>query len=192
MDAEQARRAVEAYVVELPVYRTYLSPSCDTSPADRRVVIATVEGVRAHHPDVAATALAVLADAFLRPTAEGSDLVRHVQQLTGPAMAKGVEDTSFYRDTRFVVLNEVGGDGPVGYGTTVAEFHERCCRRAARWPHSMLTTSTHDTKRSEDVRARLAVLSEVADDWAVVLRRWCERSSTWWPADVLASRRSTC
>lgn len=183
-EEDRARRAVEAFVVELPVYRTYWGPGCATTTADRQIVIDTVARVRDHHPDVAASVLAVLADAFLRPSPDSAVLVQHVQQLSGPAMAKGVEDTAYYRDTRFVALDEVGGRGPVRYGASLADLHERCARRARHWPRSMVTTSTHDTKRSEDVRARLAVLSEVAAEWATVLRRWCARSAAWWPADV--------
>ena len=77
------------------------------------------------------------------------------QQLTGPVMAKGVEDTAFYRYNRLVALNEVGSD-PAAFGTSVAEFHRENAERARRWPHGLLTSSTHDTKRSEDVRARIA------------------------------------
>ena len=86
-------------------------------------------------------------------------------------MAKGVEDTTFYRYNRFVALNEVGGD-PDRFGVSPAEFHDRCAGRVASWPRTMTTLSTHDTKRSEDVRARLAVLAEIPDEWAPRFRRW--------------------
>jgi (1->4)-alpha-D-glucan 1-alpha-D-glucosylmutase len=86
-------------------------------------------------------------------------------------MAKGVEDTAYYRWTRFVALNEVGG-APERFGVGVEEFHGACRRRQARWPYGMTTLSTHDTKRGEDVRARLAVLSEIPDRWRRALRRW--------------------
>jgi (1->4)-alpha-D-glucan 1-alpha-D-glucosylmutase len=86
-------------------------------------------------------------------------------------MAKGVEDTAFYRYNRFVALNEVGGD-PDRFGVTPDEFHVRCAGRVASWPRTMTTLSTHDTKRSEDVRARLAVLAELPHEWAPRLRRW--------------------
>ncbi|MBA3451381.1 MAG: hypothetical protein H0T18_09235 [Chloroflexia bacterium] len=93
------------------------------------------------------------------------------QQLTGPVMAKGVEDTAFYRYNRLVALNEVGGD-PGVFGTSVAEFHRQNAERARRWPHELLTSSTHDTKRSEDVRARIAVLSELPREWRAAVNRW--------------------
>jgi (1->4)-alpha-D-glucan 1-alpha-D-glucosylmutase len=93
------------------------------------------------------------------------------QQLTGPVMAKGVEDTAFYRYNRLVALNEVGSD-PAAFGTSVAEFHRENAERARRWPHGLLTSSTHDTKRSEDVRARIAVLSELPREWRAAVNRW--------------------
>ena len=86
-------------------------------------------------------------------------------------MAKGVEDTAFYRYNRLVALNEVGGD-PDRFGVSPAEFHDRNAGRVAAWPRTMTTLSTHDTKRSEDVRARLAVLAEIPDEWAPRFRRW--------------------
>jgi (1->4)-alpha-D-glucan 1-alpha-D-glucosylmutase len=100
------------------------------------------------------------------------------QQTTGPITAKGVEDTAFYRYNRLVSLNEVGGD-PARYGEPVATFHERNARRLERWPESMLATSTHDTKRGEDVRARIDVLSEVPAPWAAEVRRWRGIARRW-------------
>jgi (1->4)-alpha-D-glucan 1-alpha-D-glucosylmutase len=97
--------------------------------------------------------------------------VMKFQQLTGPVMAKGVEDTAFYRYNRLVSLNEVG-DHPAQFGTSVEHFHEANSRRAKLWPHAMLATSTHDNKRSEDVRARIDVLSEMPDRWQTALRTW--------------------
>ena len=97
--------------------------------------------------------------------------VMKFQQLTGPVMAKGVEDTAFYRYNRLVALNEVGSD-PAAFGTSVAEFHRENAERARRWPHGLLTSSTHDTKRSEDVRARIAVLSELPREWRAAVNRW--------------------
>ena len=86
-------------------------------------------------------------------------------------MAKGVEDTAFYTFTRLVSLNEVGGD-PGAFGTSVEEFHAACIEAQEQWPTAMLATSTHDTKRSEDVRARISLLSEIPDRWADFARRW--------------------
>src|SRR5262249_30231889 len=93
------------------------------------------------------------------------------QQLTGPVMAKGLEDTALYIDNRLVALNEVGS-GPTTFGVSVDDFHKQCLERVRRWPHAMLTSSTHDTKRSEDVRARIAALSEMPREWRAALNRW--------------------
>jgi (1->4)-alpha-D-glucan 1-alpha-D-glucosylmutase len=98
------------------------------------------------------------------------------QQATGPIMAKGVEDTVFYNYNRFVALNEVGGD-PGRFGTSIEEFHDAALEARTSHPLSMLASSTHDTKRSEDVRARLAVLSEIPREWADAVLRWNELAS---------------
>ncbi len=103
------------------------------------------------------------------------DFVVRFQQTTGPVMAKGVEDTAFYRHFRLAALNEVGGD-PTRFGLPVEEFHEANARRQARFPRHLLTTSTHDTKRSPDVRARIAALTWIPDDWAAKVRDWRELS----------------
>jgi (1->4)-alpha-D-glucan 1-alpha-D-glucosylmutase len=94
-----------------------------------------------------------------------------LQQYSGPVMAKGLEDTAFYRYNRFVGLNEVGGY-PDTFGVSLAAFHRANRQRAERWPHAMLGTATHDTKRGEDARARLAVLSEMPEEWARQVRTW--------------------
>jgi (1->4)-alpha-D-glucan 1-alpha-D-glucosylmutase len=93
------------------------------------------------------------------------------QQLTGPVMAKGLEDTAFYNYNRLISLNEVGGDPDV-FGITVEAFHKRNLERLKLWPHSLLATATHDTKRGEDVRARINVLSELAPEWDAAVQRW--------------------
>jgi (1->4)-alpha-D-glucan 1-alpha-D-glucosylmutase len=93
------------------------------------------------------------------------------QQITGPVMAKGVEDTAFYVYNRFVSLNEVGGS-PDRFGTLPETFHGQNIERTKYWPHALITTATHDTKRGEDVRARVNVLSEMHDEWKDCLIRW--------------------
>jgi (1->4)-alpha-D-glucan 1-alpha-D-glucosylmutase len=102
--------------------------------------------------------------------------VMRFQQLTGPVMAKGVEDTAFYRHYPLASLNEVGGDLQV-FGLDVNTFHEKIAGRAAHWPSSLLATSTHDAKRSEDVRARIDVLSEIPNEWADVLEFWSQQNA---------------
>ena len=102
-----------------------------------------------------------------------TEWVMRLQQLTGPVMAKGVEDTAFYCFNRLVSLNEVGGD-PGRFGLSPDEFHLGCAEAQARWPRTMLASSTHDTKRSEDVRARINLLSEIPERWMEAVRRWAE------------------
>ena len=102
-----------------------------------------------------------------------TEFIMRLQQLTGSAMAKGVEDTTFYCFNRFVALNEVGGD-PGHFGISTVAFHQTCVLAGEHWPNAMLATSTHDTKRSEDVRARLALLSEIPAEWTAAVRRWSE------------------
>lgn len=119
------------------------------------------------------TVLAFLGD-LLRLRVRGelaAEFVWRFQQLTGPAMAKGKEDTLFYCYSRFIALNEVGGD-PGAFGGTLEDFHGAGRQTHQRWPATLLATSTHDTKRSEDVRARLALLSEIPEAWAAAVRRW--------------------
>jgi (1->4)-alpha-D-glucan 1-alpha-D-glucosylmutase len=97
--------------------------------------------------------------------------VQKVQQTTGPVTAKAVEDTAFYIYNRLVSLNEVGGE-PETFGVSVPAFHRLNAERLQRWPHSLLSTSTHDTKRSEDVRSRISALSELPREWGAALTRW--------------------
>src|SRR5262249_37599530 len=94
----------------------------------------------------------------------------------GPIMAKSVEDTVFYTYNRLASLNEVGGS-PERYGVSVAAFHRQNAERLERWPHALLSTSTHDTKRSEDVRARLHPLSQLVREWPAALARWARLNS---------------
>lgn len=100
-----------------------------------------------------------------------NEFVMRFQQFTAPVMAKGVEDTAFYWYNRLVSLNEVGGD-PCRFGISIEEFHQRCSETLQKWPKTLLATSTHDTKRSEDVRARLNVLSEIPDQWKEAVQQW--------------------
>ncbi|MFW6181551.1 MAG: malto-oligosyltrehalose synthase, partial [Spirochaetota bacterium] len=104
-----------------------------------------------------------------------TELVMRFQQFTGPAMAKGGEDTALYRYHRLTALNEVGGE-PGRFGSSLEEFHAAMAGRAGTQPSAMLATSTHDTKRSEDVRARLALLSEIPRAWEEAVFRWAERA----------------
>ncbi|TFV88561.1 malto-oligosyltrehalose synthase [Blastococcus sp. CT_GayMR16] len=158
IDAAQQMEALAELLATFPVYRSYL-------PDGREHLDATVSAVRDRRPDLVAAVDAlhpVLAQA-------GSEAATRFEQTSGPVMAKGVEDSAYYRWSRFVALNEVGGD-PDRFGSTVEEFHAAQQRRAERYPASMTTLSTHDTKRSEDVRARLAVLAEIPTEWTRLVR----------------------
>jgi (1->4)-alpha-D-glucan 1-alpha-D-glucosylmutase len=153
-DLAGAGAALGEVAVAFEVYRSYLPDGVEH--LDRALATAAER-----RPDLAAT-LAALGPRLHDPDDE---LARRLQQLSGATMAKGVEDTAYYRYARFVALNEVGGD-PDQFGISLAEFHALQTQRQATQPESMTGLSTHDTKRGEDVRARLAVLAEIGDQWA--------------------------
>ncbi|MCU1689872.1 MAG: malto-oligosyltrehalose synthase [Jatrophihabitantaceae bacterium] len=152
-----APEALAELAIAFPVYRSYL-------PEGRAYFDEAVALAVERRPAVAATLELLLP----RLTDPGDELCVRFQQTTGALMAKGVEDTAYYRGTRLISLNEVGGD-PGTFGGTLANFHERAARRQAGSPEGMTTLSTHDTKRGEDVRARISVLAEIGDDWAEVV-----------------------
>jgi (1->4)-alpha-D-glucan 1-alpha-D-glucosylmutase len=159
-----APEAVAELMVAFPVYRSYL-------PEGLANWTAAVDRAKRRRPDLA-DAVDTL-DSAVRADPRG-ELAGRVQQTSGMVVAKGDEDTAFYRYPRLTALNEVGGD-PDRFGVTPAEFHTAAAAREAGWPAGMTTLSTHDTKRSEDVRARLAVLAEVPGEFADAMRRWSAR-----------------
>jgi (1->4)-alpha-D-glucan 1-alpha-D-glucosylmutase len=173
------RSALAEIIACFPVYRTYVSEK-EVSAEDRRYI---EQGVAAGRKKSNAADLSVFD--FIRrvllvdvngeePQWYRRPIIRFAmkfQQVTSAVMAKGLEDTAFYRYNRLTSLNEVGGD-PGRFGVSVEEFHRANQRRLQCWPHSMLATSTHDSKRSEDVRARINVLSEIPAVWRLSLRRW--------------------
>jgi len=165
--------ALREVAARLPVYRTYatLRPR-RMSEGDRAIVSETVTAAAEARADLD-DELFELLGAVLRLEAEGplaGELAMRFQQLTPAAMAKGVEDTAFYRHHRLVALNEVGGD-PGRFGTPVAAFHAAMDDAQRSWPGAMLALSTHDTKRSADLRARLAVLTRDPAAWAAAVDR---------------------
>jgi (1->4)-alpha-D-glucan 1-alpha-D-glucosylmutase len=145
--------AVAALAAAFPVYRSYL-------PVGRNHLDSALVEARRRHPELSAVFEGLLG----RLTDPVDELCVRFQQLTGAVRAKGIEDTAFYRFTRLVALNEVGGD-PGRFGLSLDRFHEAQGRRLARVPYGMTTLSTHDTKRGEDVRARMAVLAEMPSAW---------------------------
>jgi (1->4)-alpha-D-glucan 1-alpha-D-glucosylmutase len=173
------REAIREVIACFPVYRTYVSHR-GVSDEDRRIVNWAINVARKRSAGVELSVFDFLRDVLLGERGEGkSDSVRRAmlefamkfQQVTSPVAAKGVEDTALYRYNRMVCLNDVGND-PGRFGTSSAALHQANSERARAWPHAMLTTSTHDTKRSEDVRARIAVLSELPDLWKLHVARW--------------------
>lgn len=173
------RDALVEVVAHFPVYRTYITADA-VFDDDRRYIETAVAEARRRTQAADLSVFDFVRDAVLTTLAQGKceayrqsgiTFAMHMQQFTSPVMAKGMEDTSFYICNRLVSLNEVGGD-PRIFGISVAEFHAVNQHRAAHWPHSLLATSTHDTKRSEDVRARIDVLSEIAGEWRTHLTRW--------------------
>ena len=175
------RRAIREIVANFPVYRTYLDFEAEPTWFDRFTVDQAVGQARklegSIDPSVYTFLGAILTGDLVSQPGSGysrSAVLRcamKLQQYSGPVMAKGLEDTAFYRYNRFIALNEVGGH-PQKFETSLDDFHKANAERAKNWPHAMLGTSTHDTKRGEDTRARLAVLSEIPDEWATQLPTW--------------------
>jgi (1->4)-alpha-D-glucan 1-alpha-D-glucosylmutase len=157
-----------------PVYRTYIEADVGRiSDHDRRYIDEAIDAARRNRPEIDAALFDFFRDLLqLRVTGPlESTLVMRFQQHTGPVMAKGVEDTVFYNYNRLIALNEVGGD-PGRFGLALDDFHAGCRETQKRWPTTMLASTTHDTKRSEDVRARIALLSEMPEAWAAAVERW--------------------
>lgn len=180
---DYTRRELETALTEtavfLPVYRTYLTEDGGEGEGrDKKYIEEALSAAGAERPDIDPELVSFLKGLLLLqiPGSLEMELAIRFQQLTGPAMAKGVEDTALYRFCPLPSLNEVGGD-PQRFGVTLEEFHAGCVRLAEKHPLGLLATTTHDTKRSEDVRARISVLSEVPDLWREALGRWSERTA---------------
>lgn len=172
------RRALAAVVAAFPVYRTYVIDKPSTQ--DRRFISWAIGRARRRSLATEAGIFDFLQRVLLgRPLPGAPDgqaerfaaFTRRFQQYTAPVAAKGIEDTALYRHHRLISVNDVGGDPDV-FGMSIAAFHGATRDRSLHWPHTMLTTSTHDAKRSEDVRARLDVLSEMPAAWRLTVRRW--------------------
>ncbi len=175
------RDAIRETIACFPIYRTYVDERGSISERDRGFIARAIALAKRINPSMAPEAFDFLQDILLLREDNGGTLIHgyrkqlyfslKFQQLTGPVMAKGLEDTVCYVYNRFIAVNEVGGN-PGSFGATVEEFHQGNRERAKSWPSGLLTTSTHDTKRSEDVRMRLDVLSEMPRPWAAQVMRW--------------------
>ena len=177
------RDTITEVVARFPIYRTYVRPG-HVSDADRKYIDWAVGSAKGRTTAPDTSSYDFLHEVLLLKE-EGPEEYLHAveafvgkfQQYTGPVMAKGMEDTSLYIHNRLPSLNEVGGE-PERFGVSAAAFHIENAERARRWPHAMLSTSTHDTKRGEDVRARINVLSEIAGEWRENLLRWGRANRT--------------
>jgi len=177
----QLATALEELIVALPVYRSYInSETRSLNESERGFVQQAFKHAAEAAPAIEPAIWDFLQNLFfLEPSEQmdtsGSKLCREFlmrfQQLSGPVMAKGVEDTAFYNYNRLISLNEVGGD-PDEFGSDAQKFHAYNQRQAEHWPHSLVSTATHDTKRGEDVRARINVLSEIPDEWRRTVNAW--------------------
>ena len=172
-------QAMREIIACFPVYRSYVNDRDEVSAQDRRAIEHAVRGAKHRNPNRPAAVYDFVSDLLLKRASYISDASRdeHMgfvgkfQQVTSPVTAKGIEDTALYLYNRLVSLNEVGGE-PDAFGTSPDALHAWLQERARRWPHALSATSTHDTKRSEDVRARLNVLSEVPGAWKQAASRW--------------------
>ena len=172
-------RAIIEVSAYFPVYRSYVN-TVRVRDRDRHCIELAVAKARRRNPVISSSIFDYLRDVLLLKfpddlsdgdKKEWLDFVMKFQQITGPVMAKGFEDSALYVFNRLLSLNEVGGS-PERFGTPLGTFHGRNVKRARHWPHTLITTSTHDTKRSEDVRARINVLSEIPEKWKDHLIRW--------------------
>jgi (1->4)-alpha-D-glucan 1-alpha-D-glucosylmutase len=172
-------KATTEVIAFFPVYRTYTS-DWSVKNRDQQYIDIAVSKAKRKNPSINASIFDFLHDILLlrlpdtineNEKKECLDFVMRFQQLTGPVMAKGLEDTTFYVYNRLTSMNEVGGS-PERFGTTLETFHGQNIERQKFWPHALIATSTHDTKRSEDMRARINVLSEIPDQWKLHLLNW--------------------
>ena len=172
--------AIREIMAYFPVYRTYMTPNVqEVMDRDRAYIRLAVTKAKRKNPALSGLVFDFVRDLLLErgnghsheDREERTRFVMKFQQTTSPVTAKGIEDTTFYNYHRLVSLNEVGGD-PSQFGNPLSVFHDAMRERHERWPHSLSATSTHDTKRSEDVRARINVLSEMPLEWNARVTRW--------------------
>ena len=173
-------RVLAEVIACFPVYRSYVTATGELTDDDRRYIRSAISHAKRRNPALSPSAFDFLASVLLLEHPKGLDeaaraerlqFTLQFQQLTSPVNAKGYEDTALYRFYPLASLNEVGG-GPAPFGLSVQAFHAGNVRRLEEWPHGLSATTTHDTKRSEDVRARINVLSEIPDEWERAIWRW--------------------
>ncbi|ODU01939.1 MAG: malto-oligosyltrehalose synthase [Planctomycetes bacterium SCN 63-9] len=176
------RDALREVIACFPVYRSYITDGEPIRPTDRAAVHQAIRSAVSRNPEVSRSIFIFIRDVLLADElpdegengrSERRRFVGKFQQVTSPVTAKGVEDTAFYTANRLVSLNEVGGE-PDHFGIPPEEVHRNLLVRQRKWPTAMSALSTHDTKRSGDVRARINVLSEIPGEWANRLGRWAE------------------
>ena len=170
----ELHEAIRGIVAAFPVYRTYIEADRGiVSSTDQEYICKAVDAAKTGRTDLDERLFEFLRDVLLLrvPGELEREFVMRFQQITAAAVAKGVEDTAFYCYLRLIALNEVGGD-PGSFGVSVDDFHKWCEDTQTRQPFTLLATSTHDTKRSEDVRVRIGLLSEIPESWADAVRRW--------------------
>ncbi|HZP04993.1 MAG TPA: malto-oligosyltrehalose synthase [Terracidiphilus sp.] len=175
----EIRRALREVAACMAVYRTYVVPERDQiTDEDRQQIDQAVAKAKANRADLDSGLMDFIADVLALRARGGleTEFLLRFQQFTSPVMAKGVEDTALYCFNRMIGLNEVGGAADLE-GLTLDDFHQYCTQRQALHPETMNTLSTHDTKRSDDVRARLAVITEVPARWKSALIRWSRRNA---------------
>ena len=178
--------ALQEMIACFPVYRSYVRPETgQVDEADRQHIMIAARRAKRRNPSVSESLFDFIASVLLlehpaglteEQRAERGEFVQRFQQFTSPVMAKGFEDTALYRYYPLASLNEVGGE-PDAFGISIGAFHEWNRTRQAEWPHAMSASSTHDTKRSEDARARIAVLSEIPDEWEQAIKRWYQMNA---------------
>jgi (1->4)-alpha-D-glucan 1-alpha-D-glucosylmutase len=184
---EALSRAVRETIACFPVYRTYVEPGEPVTEEDREIVERAITAAKRRNPAMEESIFNFLRDVLLLRSPQDLDadgraahaqFVLKFQQTTGPVMGKGLEDTVFYIYNRLPALNEVGGE-PQQFGVSIDVFHKRSLDRQRDWPATLLATSTHDTKRSEDARARMVAISEIPELWRRSLQRWSTANRRW-------------
>jgi (1->4)-alpha-D-glucan 1-alpha-D-glucosylmutase len=184
LSPRQLHEALARLIIALPIYRTYRTLNT-LQDDDRRILTESVQSARIGSPDIDSATFDFLATLLTksRLSEAEADFVAMWQQLTPAVMAKGVEDTTFYCFDRLVSCNEVGSQASL-VGISADKFHEFCHSLSDRWPNNLLATSTHDNKRSEDVRTRISILSEIPERWAEALHQWSKLNASAWQNHV--------